>query len=175
MSFFAELKRRNVIRIAVAYAVAAWLLVQVLEIATDAFEAPAWVLKIVMTLLAIGLIPTLVFSWVYELTPDGLKKEKEVTADESVTAHTAKKLDIAVIGLLIVAIGLFAADRWWLAGDRSASDTTVASQVDASRSTVARIDGRPRVVVVPGPVRLRRHDRRYPRPPRRDAVGQPAD
>lgn len=109
--FIAELKRRNVIRVTVAYLVMAWLLVQVMEIATDAFEAPAWILKIVMTLLALGLIPTVLFSWAYELTPDGIRRESDVKPEESVTAHTAKKLNVAVIALLVIAIGLFVADR----------------------------------------------------------------
>ncbi len=113
-SFISELKRRNVIRVTIAYLVMAWLLIQVMEIATDAFEAPAWILKIVMTLLALGLIPTILFSWAYELTPDGLKRESDVKPEDSVTAHTATKLNVAVIALLVIAIGLFLADRTWL-------------------------------------------------------------
>lgn len=154
MGFFAELKRRNVIRVAVAYAVAAWLLVQVMEIAVDAFEAPAWVLKIVMTLLAIGLIPALAFSWVYELTPEGLKKESEVPPEESVTVHTAKKLDIAVIGLLAFAIALFAIDRFWLAdrehpgGIAPAVEVADGGQVNAG-SSANEPDGPPIVAVLP--------------------------
>ncbi len=118
MSFFEELKRRNVFRVGIAYVVAAWLLVQMLEIAADAFDAPAWVLKIVMTLLALGLVPTLVFSWAFELTPEGLKRESEVQPENSVTAQTAKKLDIAVIALSLTAIGLFIVDWAWLDDDQ---------------------------------------------------------
>ena len=112
MSFFAELKRRNVMRVGLAYVVAAWVLIQVMEIAVDAFEAPAWVLKLIVTLLVIGLLPALVFSWVYELTPEGLKRESEVRAEESAVAHTAKKLNLAVIVLLLAAMGMFLADRF---------------------------------------------------------------
>lgn len=108
MSFVAELKRRNVIRVALAYVVASWLLVQVMEIAADAFGAPDWVLKLLITLLAVGLVPLLVFAWVYELTPEGIRKEAEIEPAESVTAHTAKKLDLAVIVLLVGALGMFA-------------------------------------------------------------------
>ena len=107
MSFFAELRRRNVIRVALAYVVASWLLVQVVELAADAFAAPDWVLKLLITLLAIGLVPTLVFAWVYELTPEGIRRESDIAPAESITAHTAKKLDLAVIGLLVAAMGLF--------------------------------------------------------------------
>jgi len=112
MSFFAELKRRNVIRVGLAYVVASWVLIQVMEIAVDAFEAPAWVLKLIVTMLVIGLLPALVFSWVYELTPEGLKRESEVRAEESAVAHTAKKLNLAVIVLLLAAMGMFVADRF---------------------------------------------------------------
>ena len=112
MSFFAELKRRNVIRVGLTYVVASWLLAQVIELAADAFGAPDWVLKLLITLLAIGLLPTLVFAWVYELTPEGIRKESEIAPDESITAHTAKKLNVAVIVLLVAAMGMFAADRF---------------------------------------------------------------
>ncbi len=114
MSFFAELKRRNVIRVAVAYFVAAWVLAQIAAVGADAFGAPDWVMKMLITLLAIGLVPTLFFSWIYELTPEGLKKESDVQRDDSVTTHTARKLDIAVIVLLVAAIGLFAIDSFLL-------------------------------------------------------------
>jgi len=112
MSFFAELKRRNVIRVGLAYVVAAWVVIQVMEIAADAFEAPAWVLKLVVTMFVVGLLPALVFSWVYELTPEGLKRESDVSAEESAVAHTAKKLNLAVIVLLLAAMGMFLADRF---------------------------------------------------------------
>jgi adenylate cyclase len=112
VSLISELQRRNVLRVAVAYVVAAWLLAQAVELATDAFEAPGWVLKMVMSLLALGLVPALIFSWIYEMTPEGIKKESEIAPDQSATAHTAKKLDLAVIVLLVAAIGLFAADRF---------------------------------------------------------------
>ncbi len=146
MSFFEELKRRNVIRVAVAYAVAAWLLVQVLEIATDAFEAPAWVLKIVMTLLAIGLIPALVFSWVYELTPEGIKRESDVAPQDAVTAHTAKRLDIAVIMLLIGAIGLFAYDR---ATRDQVPVSTTPTATKAAAETATSADAQASIAVLP--------------------------
>jgi TolB-like protein/Flp pilus assembly protein TadD len=117
MSLFAELKRRNVLRVAVAYIVAGWLLAQVLEIAVNTFEAPAWVMKILVTVFALGIVPVLVVSWIYQMTPEGLRRDSKVTDDESVTAYTARKLDIAVILLLVTAIGMFAADR--LIGERA--------------------------------------------------------
>ncbi|MEJ2514300.1 MAG: adenylyl cyclase, partial [Gammaproteobacteria bacterium] len=88
MGLFSELKRRNVIRVGLAYVVAAWVLTQVMEIATDAFEAPPWVLKLIVTALVVGLFPVLMFSWAYEITPEGIKREAEIERSESITAHT---------------------------------------------------------------------------------------
>ncbi|MDX1572114.1 MAG: hypothetical protein R3200_16640 [Xanthomonadales bacterium] len=110
MSFFVELKRRNVLRVGLAYAISAWVLIQVMEIATDAFEAPAWVLKIVITLLLIGAVPTLIFSWVFEMTPEGLRKESDLDPDPQ--RQSTGKLNIAVIVLLVIAIGLFVGQRF---------------------------------------------------------------
>ena len=111
MSLFAELQRRNVIRVAITYIVAAWVLLQVMELASDAFGAPEWVLKMFIVALALGFLPTVIFSWVFELTPEGLKRESEVAPEESVTAHTAKRLNIAVIVLLGAVLVLFIVDR----------------------------------------------------------------
>ena len=111
MSLFAELQRRNVIRVAITYIVAAWVLLQVMELASDAFGAPEWVLKMFIVALALGFVPTVIFSWVFELTPEGLKRESKVTPEESVTAHTAKRLNIAVIVLLGAVLVLYIVDR----------------------------------------------------------------
>ncbi len=107
MSFLKELKRRNVFRVAIAYLVVGWLLVQVLGIATDSFEAPAWVMKLFITLIVIGFIPTVLFSWAFELTPEGLKKESEIQTSNSQTAHTAKKLDYITILAAVAVAGMF--------------------------------------------------------------------
>lgn len=103
-NIFSELKRRNVFRVAAAYLVIGWLLAQVVGLAADSFDAPAWVMKMFITLLAIGFIPAVLFSWAYELTPEGLKKDSDVSRDESIANHTAKKLDyitiVAAVGVL---------------------------------------------------------------------------
>ena len=135
MSFIAELQRRNVIRVAITYVVAAWVLTQVMEIATDAFGAPDWVLKIFIVIVALGFIPALIFSWVYELTPEGIKRESEVQRDESITGQTAKRLNIAVIALLVAVVALYALDKF--RAPRSASPP--AAEVAAVQD-VAQID-----------------------------------
>jgi len=112
LSLFKELKRRNVFRVVLAYMVVSWLVLQVSDVFANALELPLLWSKALIALLGIGFIPVVVFSWVYEMTPEGIKKEAEINRDESVTVHTAKKLDIAVIGLLVVAIGMFAFEHF---------------------------------------------------------------
>ncbi len=111
MSFFGELKRRNVIRVGLAYIVSGWLLAQVAEFATDAFEAPAWVLKLITTFIVIGLVPVLMFSWAYEITPEGIRREAEVDHSRSITEQTGRKLNIIVIVLVVVALAVFIGER----------------------------------------------------------------
>ena len=106
MSLFAELSRRNVIRIAGFYLVAAWLVVQVAETVLPAFDVPGWVLRALILVLAIGFVPALVFAWVFELTPDGIRREKPAESAEAGSHRTARKLDIAVIVLLLGIGGL---------------------------------------------------------------------
>ena len=106
MSLLRELRRRNVIRVAAFYLVSAWLLVQVASVLLPTFEAPGWVMKSLVALLAIGFLPALAFSWAFELTPQGLKREGEVDRSQSIVDQTARKLDVAVIVLLVCIGGL---------------------------------------------------------------------
>lgn len=143
MSLFDELKRRNVIRVAVAYLVLSWLVLQILAVLVDTLDLPTLWSKMVVASLVIGFIPVIVFSWVYELTPDGLKKESNVRAEDSVTAHTAKKLNIAVIVLLVVAIGMFAIDRFLLDRGREAApakETVRAETLETVTPTESALD-----------------------------------
>lgn len=112
MSFFSELKRRNVFRVALLYMVACWLVMQVADVGVSLLGLPEWTGRFVFLLLLIGFPLVMVFSWAYEITPEGLKKEKEVSRDTSVTHETAKKLDSAVIVLLVVGIGGLILDRF---------------------------------------------------------------
>ena len=100
-----ELKRRNVFRVVVAYLVLSWVLLQVADIVFPAFQLPEWSITFLSLMLIIGFIPAVIFSWAFELTPEGLKRERDVDRSQSVTNVTAKKLDIAVIFLLFIAIG----------------------------------------------------------------------
>jgi dienelactone hydrolase len=111
MSLIAELKRRNVFRVGVAYGVVAWLLIQVADIVLPTFEAPEWVMQVFTFLLILGFPLVLIFAWAFELTPEGIKRESEVNRSRSITHQTAKRLDLLTIGLVVIAIGLFVVDR----------------------------------------------------------------
>jgi TolB-like protein/Tfp pilus assembly protein PilF len=112
VSVFAELKRRNVFRVAALYLVAAWVLLQVGDLLFDLLGLPTWTNKLLFGALVLGFVPALIFSWVYELTPEGLKREHEVERNASITAQTARKLDLIVVGLLVVAIVVVAVERF---------------------------------------------------------------
>jgi serine/threonine-protein kinase len=107
-TFFAELKRRNVYKVAVAYAVVAWLLIQAASILFPTFEAPAWVMKVFVVVLALGFPIALAFSWAFEITTEGIKRESEVAPGESISAHTGRKLIGLTTVLAIIAAGLLA-------------------------------------------------------------------
>ena len=111
MKLFDELKRRNVIRVGVAYLVAAWLLLQIVDVLAPLLDLPDWVGRLVFLILLVGLVPALIFSWVYELTPDGLKLESELVGDEAVSRHTAVRLNRLTIALLVVVAGIVVVDR----------------------------------------------------------------
>jgi len=114
MSFIDELKRRNVIRVAIAYTIVAWLIAQVTELAFDSFGTPDWAIKTVLFLLTIGLPLALLIAWAFELTPEGLKREKDVDRSESVAVGTGRKLDYVIIAVLVLALGYFVADKFLL-------------------------------------------------------------
>ena len=106
-NFFAELKRRNVYKVAVAYAVVAWLLIQAASILLPTFEAPGWVMKVIVMLVALGFPVALIFSWAFEITPEGIKLESEIDPKSSIARRTGRKIVAVTIGLAVVAIGLF--------------------------------------------------------------------
>ena len=117
---FQELKRRNVIRVAIAYAVSAWLLIQVVDALFPMLRLPEWTATLVAVLLLIGFPIALIFAWAFELTPEGLKLEKHVVRDESITHATGRKLDFIIIGMLVLGLGYFAYDKFVLDPSRDA-------------------------------------------------------
>jgi TolB-like protein len=114
MSLFAELQRRNVFRVAVAYAVVAWLLAQIADLAFDNFGTPEWVPKSVLFILILGFPLAVFFAWAFELTPDGVKREKDVDRSESITSQTGHKLNRLIIAVLVLAVGFLLVDKFML-------------------------------------------------------------
>jgi TolB-like protein len=107
VSFFQELKRRNVFRVGIAYAVVAWLLLQLTEVLTELLELNTEIGKIVILLLVIGFVPALIFAWAFELTPEGIKRESEIDRDAPSSGRTSHTLDRVIIGVLVIALGYF--------------------------------------------------------------------
>jgi len=110
-SLFNELKRRNVIRVAVFYVVASWLILQVAELLFDALDLPGTWLRLVLALLLLAMPLVLIFSWVFELTPEGVKREKDVDRSESITPQTGKRMNTTIVVLLVLAIATVGLDR----------------------------------------------------------------
>lgn len=112
MSFFNELKRRNVFRVGIAYLVLGWVLLQVVDVVVPIMAVPDWVARLVFLLLLLGFPVVLIFAWAFELTPDGVKREEDVDRSQSITSTTRRKLDFAIIGILAVAVVLLVMDRF---------------------------------------------------------------
>lgn len=113
-SIWGELKRRNVVRVAVAYAIVSWLILQLTDVLKSLLELPQWLGGVVFVLLVSGFLLALILSWAYEMTPEGLKKEKDIDRSGSVTHLTGRKLDFAIIGLMAVAIIYLVLDNYVL-------------------------------------------------------------
>jgi TolB-like protein/lipoprotein NlpI len=134
MTLFAELKRRNVLRVGAAYVVVAWLVIQVVETIFPAFGFGDVAVRNTTIVFAIGFIPALIFAWAFELTPEGLKKESEVDRSQSVTPHTGKKLDRMIMVVLALGLALFAFDKFVLDPQREAAkDEQVADKVEQAK------------------------------------------
>ncbi len=112
MSFFHELKRRNVFKVAIAYAIAAWILIEITATTFPILKLPDWSVTLVTVLVLVAFPLTLIFAWAFELTPAGLKKEKDVDRSESITHVTGRKLDFAIIGAMAIAILFLLTDKF---------------------------------------------------------------
>ncbi len=111
MSLFVELKRRNVFRVATAYLVVGWLLTEIATTMLPTFGAPEWVAKATIFIFALAFIPVLIFAWAFEMTPEGIKREKDVLRDESITSETGTKLSYVTIAAVVVGIAFLAWDK----------------------------------------------------------------
>src|SRR5205807_9146308 len=130
-NFFAELRRRNVYKVAVAYAVVAWLLIQAASIFFPAFDAPPWMMKIFIIVIIFGFPVALIFSWAFEITPEGIKLESEIEPTKSVARRTGRKIVAVTIALAIIAAGLFV---YQLIRTRSTSSISTTASAVTSKS-----------------------------------------
>lgn len=112
MSLFNELKRRNVFKVAVAYTVAAWLLLQIVDLVLENINSPDWVMQVFMLAMAVGFPIAIIIAWAFEMTPDGIKLEKHVVRDNSITLKTGKKLNGGIIMILSVLVVFLLTDRF---------------------------------------------------------------
>ena len=108
MSFITELKRRNVFRVGVAYAIVGWLLLEVASVVLPALHLPDWALTLLVVFVVAGFPLALILAWAFEMTPEGIKRDADVDPAESITHVTGRKLDFAIIGLLAIAVVYFA-------------------------------------------------------------------
>lgn len=138
MNFISELKRRNVIRMAGLYLVGAWLITQVAGTVLPMFDAPAWVARSIVTALAIGFIPAMIFAWVFELTPEGLKRDSDVPEEQSIAPQTARRMERLIIALFAVALIFFAFDKFVLAPKREAASVATALQAAKTKADSAK-------------------------------------
>lgn len=140
MQFLEELKRRNVIRVGAAYVVAAWLIIQVVETLFPIYDLPDAAVRFVVTALAVGLIPVILLAWALEVTPEGLKWEKNVDRSRSISGQTGKRLDRIIIAALAVAVGFFAFDKFVLSESREAEIAETAREEGRAEAHKARFE-----------------------------------
>ncbi len=134
--FYSELKRRNVARVGVAYLVIAWLLLQIADTMTSALKLPEWVSPLVILVLAIGFIPILAFTWVFEITPDGVVRTKDIHADQPTSSKSDRRLDYATIAVVLAAVAFLAASAF-LAWTRFGAESELSGDPAVFEASVA--------------------------------------
>jgi TolB-like protein/cytochrome c-type biogenesis protein CcmH/NrfG len=138
--------------VAIGYVVSCWLLIQVADIGLETIGAPDWVMKTIMLIVALGFPVVVFFSWAYEVTPDGIKRESEIDRNQSITHVTGRKLDRAIIAVLIVALAWFAWDKFYPATKHEADQATGARQAATEPLSIAvppAADSNPSIAVLP--------------------------
>jgi adenylate cyclase len=148
MSLFNELKKRNVLRVTIAYLAASWLLIQIVETLFPVFGLPDERVRLFVILLSIGFPITVLFSWLYELTPDGLKLEKDVDRSRMLDHHAGKKLDRVIIVVLTLALGYFTVDKFVLDPARDVEREQAAVEIARSNAFIESF-GEKSIAVLP--------------------------
>ena len=124
-SFWNELRRRNVVRVAIAYAVVSWLILQLTDVLIPLLTLPDWVGRLVFLVLVIGFPLALIFAWVFELTPEGIQRDSEVGANTSANQHTGRRLNFLIVGALVIALGYSVITRAPVNPDEMTNDTAI--------------------------------------------------
>ncbi len=124
-SVWGELKRRNVVRVAIAYAVVSWLILQLADVLIPLLTLPEWAGRLVFLVLVIGFPLALLFAWVFELTPEGIQRDSKVSHDQSVSQHTGRRLNFLIVGALAIALGYSVITKDSVKSDEPPIDTAV--------------------------------------------------
>ncbi|MEM1412156.1 MAG: hypothetical protein AAGH19_07325 [Pseudomonadota bacterium] len=148
MSFIAELKRRNVVRVGIAYVVTSWLLLQVVDVLGDLLGLPLEFGRTVVILLVIGFIPALIFAWAFQLTPEGLMRDRDLDPAQSVTPDTSRKLDRIIIALLGVVVAWFLLDEFYLERQAAGEPALAQAPGTAESSSAVAAGTEPRSLAV---------------------------
>jgi TolB-like protein/Tfp pilus assembly protein PilF len=141
-SFFTELKRRNVFKVGGAYLVLAWFLIQVTVAAVPAFGMPEWVDTVVFFFCILGFPFALFFAWAFEVTPEGIKKESDISSDESIAVHTGRKFNFVIIGLLVLIAGYFVYEsRFASEGEQNLVVESLSTEIDSVKEIATEPEG----------------------------------
>ena len=124
-SVWDELRRRNVVRVAIAYAVVSWLILQLADVLIPLLTLPEWVGRLVFLVLVIGFPLALIFAWVFELTPEGIQRDSKVSHDQLVSRHTGRRLNVLIVGALAIVLGYSVMTRNPVNQDEPPIDTAV--------------------------------------------------
>ena len=141
-SFFTELKKRNVFKVGVAYLVLAWVLIQIADVIVPALSLPDWTITFLVVIGMFGFPFALFFAWAFEVTPEGIKKESDISAEESVSAHTGRKLDFIIIGLMAIALGYFIYEsRFSSEAEQGAVVDSSSTEIESAQDVVKEPEG----------------------------------
>jgi hypothetical protein len=143
LSLINELKRRNVFKVAVAYIVMAWLVMQVADVILNNIEAPNWVFHVILLLLGIGFLLALFSAWAFELTSEGLKREHEVDRSHSITPQTGKRLNNLIVVFMALALAYFVYDKFVLSESRDAALVEATTQAVNKQAMTEEIPAEP--------------------------------
>jgi adenylate cyclase len=162
-TFLEELKHRNVVRVAILYLVVCWLILEPTHVVFHMLEVPAWANRLVLILMAIGLPAVVLFAWAFEITPEGLKPTVEVDPKKSIRALTGRRLDRAIIVVLVLALAYFVADKFWLAKHQAVTEPGVTTEVPGGPPSASAALAAPEksIAVLPFVDMSERHDQEY--------------